>query len=339
MTRSCNHLLSFVVLLVATLFSMANFSSASAAAAAVTTLRLGNATATTHPFHHGSMAFADAVSKATNGAVKVNVFPARQLGDDGSMLQQVQMGGLDLGVISQAVFTTTIPALNALQMPFLIPSYDAAGKVYTSDAGAKLLEKLSSLNMRGLGIYEGGFRHFLSTKALLQSPTDLKGLKTRVAQSPLQIDIFKALGASPTPLAYGEVYTALQTKTIEAVEINVSSIYGEKYYEVAKFFTLTGHYMWPGLLVMNKKKLESLPMDQQKAIIEAAKASVVPQVAKASNDERIQIEAIKKQGVQVSSVNNIQPFKDLVKTVYDKYESPEPAIKDFVAAVRAMGVK
>jgi len=339
MATSRHHLLSFVALLAAALFSMADCSSASAAPAAVTTLRLGNATSTTHPFHHGAVGFADTVSKATNGAVKVNVFSARQLGDDGALLQQVQMGGVDLGMISLAVFTTTIPALNAFQMPFLIPTYDAAAKVYASDAAAKVLEKLSSLNMRGLCIYEGGFRHFLSTKALLQSPADLKGLKTRVAQSPLQIDIFKALGASPTPLAYGEVYTALQTKTIEAVEINVSSIYGEKYYEVGKFFTLTGHYMWPGLLVMNKNKLDSLPADQQKAIIEAAKASVAPQVAKASQDDSVQLAEIKKQGVQVSRVNNIQPFKDLVKTVYDKYESREPAVKDFVAAVQAMGVK
>ena len=312
---------------------------AASAASAATTFRLGHVTATTHPFHDGAVRFADAVAKATNGAVKVNIFPSRQLGDDIALLQQVQMGGVDCGVISQAVFTTSVPALNALQLPFLIPSYQAAARVYPSEAAVKLLEKLAPLNMRGLGIYEGGFRHFLSTKGMVQSPADMKGLKTRVGQSPLQIDIFRALGASPTPMAYGEVYTALQTKTIDAVEINVSSIYGEKFYEVGKFFTLTGHYMWPGLLVINKAKLEGLPADQQRAIVEAAKASVEPQVLKAAQDEITQLAEIKKHGVQVAPVANIRPFKDSTKGVYDKYEGIDPAVKNFVGAVQAMGLK
>ena len=326
-------LLPVALLLVAALLLAAS------AASAATTFRLGHVTATTHPFHDGAVRFADAVAKATNGAVKVNIFPSRQLGDDIALLQQVQMGGVDCGVISQAVFTTSVPAMNALQLPFLIPNYQAAARVYPSDAAVKLLEKLAPLNMRGLGIYEGGFRHFLSTKGMVQSLADMKGLKTRVGQSPLQIDIFRALGASPTPMAYGEVYTALQTKTIDAVEINVSSIYGEKFYEVGKFYTLTGHYMWPGLLVINKTKLEGLPADQQRAIIEAAKASVEPQVLKAAQDEGTQLAEIKKQGVQVSPIANIQPFKDATKSVYDKYEGIDQAVKTFVGAVQAMGLK
>ena len=299
------------------------------------TFRIGHGSATSHPYQVGAEMFAEAVSKASNGDIKVNIFPNGTAGDDLAMMQQAQIGGLDIATNSTAVFNS-VPSIAAFQLPFLIPSYEAAGKIYSSDAAMKLLEDVTPMGLKPLAVWEGGFRHFLSTKAAVQSPADLKGLKVRVAQSQLNMDIFNALGASPVPIAYGEVYTALQTKTVDAVEINISSVYGLKYDEVAKYFTYTGHYMWPAIVSFSKVKWDTLPPNVQKILADSARQVTAAQVAKAASDDEAQAAQLKAKGVQFTTVSNIQPFKDLVKPVYDKYEGLAPSIKPFVDAANAL---
>jgi TRAP-type transport system periplasmic protein len=302
---------------------------AASKAGAGTAWRLTHAAATSHPHHDGVVRFVEALDKATNGAVKIEVFPARQLGDDIANLQQVQLGAIEMAAVSTAVFGNQTPLLNALQLPFLIPSYDAAAKVFASDATYKLLDKLEAIKLKGLAVYEGGFRHFLSTRGQITTPADLAGLKTRVVQAPLHIDIWTALGGNPTPLAYGEVYTALQTRTIDSVEINVSSIFAEKFYEVAKDFTLLGHYMFPALLFANLDKFNSLPADQQRAMATAAREVVKAQVDEAKRQDQEQLEQLKRQGLVVYDAPNTEPFKTATQPVYDKYTAMDPAIKTF----------
>ena len=300
------------------------------------TLRLSHGAATTHPHHDGAVRFAAALDKATNGSVKIEIFPARQLGDDIANLQQTQLGALDLSLVSSAVFGNQTPIPNALQLPFLIPSYDAAAKVFASDATYKLLDKLEEIKLKGLAAYEGGFRHFLSTRGPIKTPADLAGLKTRVVQAPLHIDIWTALGGNPTPLAYGEVYTALQTRTIDSVEINVSSIYGEKYYEVAKDFTLLGHYMFPALLIANIDTFNRWPADVRTAMATAAREVVKPQVEEAKRQDDVQLEELKKLGLIVYETPPIEPFKAATQSVYDKYTAMDPAIKTFAEEAAAL---
>lgn len=299
------------------------------------TLRIGHGAATSHPYHVGAEMFAEAVSKASNGDIKIDIFPNGTAGDDLAMMQQAQIGGLDIAVNSTAVFNS-VPSIAAFQLPFLIPSYDAAGKIYPSDATAKLLEDVAPMGLQPLTVWEGGFRHFLSTKAAIKTPADLKGLKVRVAQSQLNMDIFNALGASPVPIAYGEVYTALQTKTVDAVEINISSVYGLKFDEVAKHFTYTGHYMWPAIVSFSKVRWDALPPDAQKILADSAREITAAQVAKAGADDDAQASQLKAKGVQFSTIGDMQPFKDLVKPVYDKYEGLAPSIKPFVDAANAL---
>lgn len=297
--------------------------------------RIGHGSATSHPYQVGAEMFADAVAKASNGDIKINIFPNGTAGDDLAMMQQAQIGGLDIATNSTAVFNS-VPSIAAFQLPFLIPSYDAAAKIYSSDATFKLLQDISPMGLVPLAVWEGGFRHFLSTKAAIQTPADLKGLKVRVAQSQLNMDIFNALGASPVPIAYGEVYTALQTKTVDAVEINISSVYGLKYDEVAKYFTYTGHYMWPAIVSFSKVKWDTLPPNVQKILADSARQITAAQVAKAAKDDDDQAAQLKAKGVQFSTISNIQPFKDLVKPVYDKYQGLAPSIKPFVDAANAL---
>ena len=133
-----------------------------------------------------------------------------------------------------------------------------------------ILDTLASHGTVALGLYEGGRRHFLSVKRPVRTAEDFKGLKTRVAPERMFLDIWKAVGANPTPMNYGEVYAALETSTLDAVEINLTSIDSEKYDEIAKQLTLTGHYFWPSLMVINKATFDGLTPAQRGAITAAA---------------------------------------------------------------------
>ena len=298
--------------------------------------KLGHVTQTSHPFHPAATLFADAVKSKTGGQVEITVYPARQLGDDKALMEGVQLGTIEMAVISTAIFDLITPILNALQLPWLIEDYSKAEKVYGSPALQNLMAGLAKFNIKGLGVYEGGFRHFINTKGPINTIEDFKGLKTRVVPAALHLAIWKALGASPTPMAYGEVYTSLQTGVLDSAEMNLTSIYSEKYYEVAKYVSLTGQYMWPGILVINKKLFDSLPKDIQAKMEEAAKEILSKQIAETKAMDDRAVEFLKKQNIPINNVKNLQPMIKAVEPVFKEYEGKDPAIGQFVTAVRAI---
>ena len=292
---------------------------AGGAMAAKYKFKLGHVTQPTHPFHPASTLFADAVKAKTNGQVEITVYPSRQLGDDKALMEGVQLGTIDMGMISTAIFDLTTPILNALQLPFLIKDYDMAEKVYGSPALFELIGGLEKIGVKGLGVYEGGFRHFINNKKPIETVKDFKGLKTRVVPAKLHMAIWKALGANPTPMAYGEVYTSLQTGVLDAAEMNLTSIYSEKFYEVAKYVTLTGHYMWPGLLAINKRLFDSLPKDIQQAMIEAAREILPKQIEVTKELEKNAVEQIKKKNIPINEIADKESMVKAVQPVYDEY--------------------
>jgi tripartite ATP-independent transporter DctP family solute receptor len=302
------------------------------------TLRLALSSSKPHPFNTAADLFAAKVDELSAGAIKIDIFPDRQLGDVKELTEGVRFGTVDMTINSSSAMSDQIPAIEALQLPFLIDSYAQFADVVTTPEAQALYADLGDSGAIALTIYEGGMRHFLTVDQKIASMEDFHGLKTRVAPVRLHLDIWNAVGVNPTPMAYGEVYTALETSTIDAVETNISSIEAEKYNEVAKEVLLTGHYMWPGLLMINEAKFDSLTAEQQDILQRAALETVKPQIeALQKFDEELMAKLETEDGLAFTtpSPELKAELRAAVAPVYDKYVGNHPAIQPFLDVVEA----
>ncbi len=298
-----------------------------------------HAGAVTHTTHLAAQKFADLVEAKSNGRIKITIYPNRQLGDEREILENVINGTIDMSSNSTPIITTIAPALEALQLPFLLNSYDIEQKVFQSEAMKKLLDSVGeSIGVKILGPHDLGMRHIANNIREVTSPDDLKGLKLRTVQSPIMTDIFQALGASPTPMAYGEVYTALQTGTIDGEEINLTSIVSEKHLEVLKYVTLTRQFPFPAVILMNREKFNQLS-DEDKQIIEEAAAETQDYMfAEIKKIDEEALAKIKDAGIKVTELSEeqLEAFVRQTESLYEKYMAKDPLIAEFVTAVREL---
>lgn len=311
---------------------------AGTAFAAPVTLRLGHPVFEFHPIHDTAVRFKEAVERISNGDVKVDIYPARQLGDVKELAEGVQFGTVDMTVNSTSAYATLEPSVDAFQLPGIIPDYAGFATMAKSPEARAIRDRLANHGMVALGVYDGGLRHFMTVGAPVESLADIKGLKTRVAPNRMFIDAWSAVGVNPTPMAYGEVYSALETGTLDAVEINLTSIESEKYYEVGKGVTLTGHYFWPGFLLINKRKFESLTPDQQAAMKQAADEIVEPQIMAVKDlDAKVMIHLAE---LNIPVVTPSPEFRAELNAAFApvvaKYEAADPLIAAFAAKARTL---
>jgi TRAP-type transport system periplasmic protein len=301
------------------------------------TLKFGHAATSSHLFQDGLVMFADKVAEKTGGKVTIEVFGDRQLGDDKQLLEGVQLGTIDGALVSVPTIPLTLnaPAFDALQLPFLVPSYDKMAEVLSSDVGQQMLDTLGTSGIKGLGYIEAGQRHFLSRTRSVQSVADFAGLKTRIVPTPLHKAIWEAVGTNPIGMAFGEVFSALETGTIDAVEINLSSAYAESYYEAAKNATLTGHYFWPGVLMMGSPNFDRLPDDIKAAIVEAGHEVITEHYALARDQEAEISKKLEEGGVTISTLSDLDVMQARMTPVFDSWLTKDPLIQAFVDAVRS----
>ncbi|MGX1309187.1 tripartite ATP-independent transporter DctP family solute receptor [Amorphus suaedae] len=312
------------------------------AQAADVSLRLGLSSFKPHPFNDAADRFAAKVDELSNGSMEIQIFPDRQLGGVKELTEGVRFGTVDMTINSSSAMADQIPGINALQFPFLVNGYSEFADLVVTPEAQALYEGLGKSGAIALTIYEGGQRHFLTIDKPVTTMDDFKGLKTRVAPVRLHLDVFKALGTNPTPMAYGEVYTGLETHALDAVETNISSIAAEKYSEVAKNVLLTGHYFWPGLLMINKVKYDSLTPEQQEILHKAALETVKPQIqALDEYDNELMKKLEDEAGVKFvePSPEMRQQMIDAVQPVYEAYMGADPTIAPFVAKAKAIGQK
>lgn len=311
---------------------------ATAAMAEPVTLRLGHPVFEAHPIHDTAVRFKEAVERISNGDVTVEIYPARQLGDVKELAEGVQFGTVDMTVNSTSAYATLEPAIDAFQLPGAIPDYEGFVTMAKSAEARAIMDRLENHGMVALGVYDGGVRHFMTVGEPVESLADMKGLKTRVAPNRMFLDAWSAVGVNPTPMAYGEVYSALETGTLDAVEINLTSIESEKYYEIGKGVTLTSHYFWPGFLLVNKNKFDSLTPEQQAAMRQAADEIVEPQVMAVKELDVTVLKHLDELGIPV--VTPSDAFKAELaaafKPVVEQYEAVDPLIADFSAKAKTL---
>lgn len=296
-------------------------------------MRLGHAANEIHPGHIAAVRFKEHFEKLLPGRVEVQIFPNRQLGSDKENLESAVAGTAELCGCSGILFplVTGQPSLDAFQLPFLIKDYEHFIKLANSDVSQKILDELTPAGLIGLQVTDIGQRNFLSVKSPVKKIADFAGLKTRIVPVPLHKAIWEAVGTAPIGLPYGEVYGALQTKVIDAVEINVSSILGENLWEVGKYLTLTGHYPWHNVIACNRAYFEKLPKEVQEAMREAGRTSIAPTLKYTKEqDFGARDDLTKNKGIKIAKLEDLDEMKKKVAPLIDQWSQKSPLIAEFV---------
>src|SRR3954447_13761422 len=229
------------------------------------TFRLADNQPPDYPTVLGDKKFAELVEERSDGRIKIEVYPSAQLGDEKSVLEQVQLGAIEFTRINSSPLAEFNDQFTALGLPYVFDSEEHLWNFLNGEMGSKLLDGLEQSKMKGLAYYDSGSRSFYSTKPL-KSVKDLKGQKIRVQQSKINIDFMSALGASATPMPYGEVFSALQTGIIDGAENNLPSLDSSNHYQEAKNFILDHHQRIPEVLLISKVAWDKLSEEDQKII-------------------------------------------------------------------------
>ena len=286
-----------------------------------TVLRLGWTTGegARDPYAMGARAFKEEAEKLSNNRLDVQLFPNRALGDERPMLDGMRLGTVDMGVITNAVIAQIEPSFQINDMPFLFPDEAAAQRALDGAMGRSLGERLERRGVVPLGYMEGGFRQMINNVRPIARPTDVRGVKFRVLQSPIFIGMYNALGGTAVPMAWGETFTAVQQGTIDGLEIPLAVIDGNRYNEVTKYLSLTNHIYSMNALLIAKRNLERLPADLRDIVRAAATAATAKQRAASLVNSQQIVVALRERGMAVNPVADPAEFRQAVLPMYESF--------------------
>ncbi|ATF75053.1 TRAP transporter substrate-binding protein [Pasteurella multocida] len=285
-----------------------------ASANAATTLRFGYEAPRSDTQHEAAKKFNELLKEKTKGEIKLSLFPDSTLGNAQTMISAVRGGTIDLEMSGSPNFSGLVPKLNVIDIPFIFQNREHAYAVLDGEIGQGLLKELEAQGLKGLAFWEVGFRSFTNSKHPVKTPDDIKGLKVRTNQNPMYIQAFSILGANPVPMPLSELYTALETRAVDAQEHPVGIVWSAKLYEVQKHLSLTNHGYTPLIVVMNKAKFDGLSPALQSAILEAAKEAGAYQRKLNLDNEQGIIEKMQKAGIQVIETVDTKPFKAAIES-------------------------
>jgi tripartite ATP-independent transporter DctP family solute receptor len=305
----------------------------SQAAGAVEKMRLGHGLPEDHAVHKAVIKFADLVRERSNGEIEINVFANGVLGGEREMLEQVQNGVLEITKASASPLETFSPDYKVFNLPFVFRDRDHFFKVLTSPVGESILASSKKKGFIGLAFYDSGPRSFYAKKAI-NTPDDLKGMKIRVQQSPTTIKMVQALGATPTPMAWSEVYSGLQTGVVDGAENNVTALTNGRHGEVCKFYSETEHQIVPDVLVISSMRWDSLKQQYQEIIKKAAIESYEYQKSLWSTFEKVEREKSLALGVKFNTPDK-SLFVAKVKPMMDE-ERKNSSIAKLLEAIAAV---
>jgi len=272
----------------------------------------------TEKSHYGDAvhAFADEIKKLTNGRYEILGFHAGALGGEREGVESVQMGTQELTLTSTGPIPNFVPEVRILDVPFLFRDYNHARAVLDGPIGQNMLTHFDSKGMKALTWCDGGFRHMTNNRRAVNQPADLKGLKMRSMENPVHIRAYKAFGIIPTPMAFTEVFTALQQGTVDGQENPLSTIWANNFDQVQKHMSLTGHVFSPCVILMNKQAFDKLTAEDQKHFLAAAKVATAVNRARVDKDEREAVEDLRKRGMKVVTDVDKTAYQAVLVDVY-----------------------
>ncbi|MEP3046108.1 MAG: TRAP transporter substrate-binding protein [Roseibium sp.] len=274
------------------------------------------------------------LEERTNGRICVEVFHSAQLGEEKDTIEQTKFGVIDLNRVSMGPFNNLVEETKVVSLPYVFKDVEHMHRVMDGPVGADILEAFEPHGYVGLAFFDGGSRSFYNSVKPIKSIADMDGLKVRVMQSDIFVDMMSALGANATPMPFGEVYSALQTGVIDGAENNWPSYESTGHYEVAGYYTLDHHLIVPEVLVMSKSSWDKLSADDQAAVRQAAKDSVPVMRDLWAAREKASEEKVRASGVEVITDIDKEPFMAAMDSVYEKHVTSDK-LKDLVARIRA----
>ena len=301
------------------------------------TLRMSFVNVKDHPHGVGAERFAELVSQKSGGKMVVRLYPGGTLGGDLQIVSSMQGGTIDLSVMVPGSLVGQSKEFGVFDLPFLFKDAREADAVLDGAFGKKLMERLPEKKLVGLSFWDHGFRNMTTGKKPIVSADDFQGLKLRVQQIPIYIDMMKALGANPVPLPFPELYTALENGTVDGQENPLTSIVGSKLHEAQKFLTITRHTYNPLVVLASKASWDKLSATEQKILLDAANEAK-PYQRKVSRDaESKALETIKAAGLKVNELApaEIERLREKVQPAADKFsrEAGEALVKELRAEV------
>ncbi|HSB82757.1 MAG TPA: sialic acid TRAP transporter substrate-binding protein SiaP [Candidatus Methylomirabilis sp.] len=288
-------------------------------ASAQVVIKWGVVLAPEHPFTLGMKKTAEIVAQKTNNRIQIQIFPGAQLGTGKDMIEATVFGSQSMVTEGAAMFSQWAPRLSIMEAPYLFRDVTHMIKAIKSPVGQEMVDELTTKRgLRSLGVVYYGVRHLTANKPV-HTPEDVKGLKLRVPEVPLYLEMAKSWGANPTPMAFAELYLALKQGTVDAEENPIPTINAGKFYEVQKYLILTGHIMVPQLHVISDKVWKSLSAADQKILQEAVDEGIAFSTDMLIKQEQTQAEAFKQKGMQVITPD-VAAFKKASMAVIPKME-------------------
>ncbi len=308
---------------------------AAAPAPAQMVLRFASEAARSDPQTAGGEKMSELLKAKTRGAMEVKVFSDSVLGHAQAAISSARAGTIDIVVSGSSNFTGIVPLLGVFDIPFIFKDTAHAYRVLDGKIGQEIMDKLPEFGLKGLAYWDTGWRELTNSRGPVRTPADVKGLKVRTNGSPAHNETWKLLGANPVPMPIGELYTALEMKTVDAQEQSLGLLYSGKFYEVQKHLSLTHHAYSAILVAMNKAKFDALSPQHQKAVLEAAREAGAYQ-RQLNNDNVAKILAeVRKAGLQVIDKVDAAPFFETTKPVRQMFTSKYGG-EEYIKAIDAV---
>lgn len=284
-------------------------------------LKFGHVAPTDEPYHQAAEKFAELVKKNTNGAVEIQIFPNSLLGGQRELLEGLQLGSVDITLTTAAVLSSFLPKTQVIELPFMFRDSEHVYKVVDGPLAKEIYAGDEKKKMKVIDTWENGFRNITNNVRPIVTPDDMKGVKIRVMENKMYIEMFKALGANPTPMARGELFTGLQTKVVDGQENPLGQIYTSRFYEVQKYATLSGHTYSPEAVVFSLASWKKIPAKYQEEILKAsAEAKKFNRELSAKMDKEY-VGKLEEKGMTVTRLTpqQIAAFQEKMMPVWDLF--------------------
>jgi len=298
------------------------------------TLKLAHGLNTEHPVHKAMFFMAKRVSEISEGKLQIKIYPGGQLGPERTCVELLQIGSLDMTKVSTAVMEGFVPTYRVLGLPYIFMGKEHVYKVLDGEIGKDLLLEGTNSWLKGLCFYDAGSRSFYTKEQPVNSPDDLKGLKIRVMKSNTAVQMVRTLGGSPTPISWGELYTALQGGVVDGAENNPPSFYLSHHYEVCKYYSLNEHTTVPDILLISTHTWNKLTSKEKEWIIQAVDESVILQRKLWEESEKEALKAVHEAGVKIIYPDK-KPFAEKVEKLIDSYQSNEK-LYSYIQRIRSV---
>lgn len=298
-------------------------------------LKLGHSLGVSHPVHIAMVYFAEKVHEKSGGKLIIDIYPSSQLGGERESLELLQIGSLAITKVSSAVMENFSPKLQVFGYPYLFRDKEHRYSLYDSEIGRELLLEGEQYWLKGLTYFDAGSRSFYTKNTEIKEPEDLNGLKIRVMESPTAINLVKALGGSPTPVSWGELYTSLQQGVVDGAENNLPSFYSSRHYEIAKEFAIDEHTSIPDILVISTVIYNRLSKDEQRWIRESAEEAAIKQRELWEAAELDALKEVTAAGVNVTYPNK-QLFKEKSKPLIEELKTRDIELYDLIQKIKKL---